>query len=150
MATVGAKTTYSGGPVSLCDGTPTGVSGWGYSRCITYTVLDQTQPGKPILNTSHYVANEQITKISATYNAKLSTQSGIAVNQDGQFVDFQALVSSSPLPGGTKGVFKQIITIVDTTNGQQYQVRVNCNVKTASDVAAHDVTAQTDQSCNGF
>jgi hypothetical protein len=147
---LGPKSTYSGVSVFDCNGRFRG-AGWGYSRCATYTVLDQTQPGKPILNTTKYTANESVSVISTTYIVDLNTNSNASIKNDGKFTDFLTLVNpNGPIPAGTKGVTKQVITIIDTTNNAQYQVRVNCNVRTDSDVTVNDVTGKADQSCKGF
>ncbi|MBV9265667.1 MAG: hypothetical protein JO061_05810 [Acidobacteriaceae bacterium] len=140
------KTTYSNQSVFSCGGTLLG-HGWGYSRCGTYTLLDQN--GKPILNTTKYIAEETRAYVSGV-QATPHTGSG-PVNEDGKFSDFLAWVNSAgPVPANAKGVRKQVITIRDTTNGNTKQVRVNCLVFTPSDVTVNDVTNQTDQSCSSF
>jgi len=105
-------------------------SGWGYSRCATYALLDQSAPmPKPILSTgAGYTANEVITAISGTYAVKTNT-ANTPVNNDGNFYDRLVLANSRPIPAGTKSVQKQVITIIDTTNGTQNQMRVNCPAK---------------------
>jgi hypothetical protein len=55
-----------------------------------------------------------------------------------------------PLPAGTRGVDKQVINITDTTTNHPYQVRVNCLLKTDSNVAVIDVTTQGDQTCASY
>jgi hypothetical protein len=148
--TLGNKTTYNNQTVydTCAGGQPQAVgSGWGYTRCAVYTLLDQT--GKPILNTTNYVANEIRTYVSGV-ETKPHTGSG-SVSQDGKFADFLAWVSGSgPVPAAAKGVRKQVISIVDQNTGTSVQVRVNCLVFTASDVTVNDVTHNTDQSCSTF
>jgi hypothetical protein len=145
--TLGNKNTYNNQTVyDACSGEQVG-SGWGYTRCAIYTVLDQT--GKPILNRTNYVANETRTYVSGV-QTKPHTGSG-AVDQDGKFADFLAWINSyGPVPPNAKGVRKQVISIVDNNTGKNVQVRVNCLVFTATDVTVNDVTNSADQSCSTF
>jgi len=119
----------------------------GIRAAFDYTVLDQT--GKPILNTTNYVAQETTTYVSGV---KTTPHPGSgSVNQDGKFLDFLAWVNSSgPVPATAKGVRKQVISILDNNTGKSIQVRVNCLVFTASDVTVNDVTNSIDQSCGTF
>jgi len=125
-------------------------AGWGYSRCAVYTLLDQKK--KPILNSTTYVADETVTLVSATYQANLVTNSNVRLSKDGKFSDFLNLFAdASPgIPAGTKSVTKQVISIRNTADGSVYRVRVNCNVRSATDVQVNDVTANADQTCSGF
>ena len=144
---LGQSTAYSNQDVLSCAGKLLG-HGWGYSRCGTYTLLDQT--GKPILNTTNYIAQETRISVSGNYSPASHTGSG-PVSNDGKFSDFLGLVNSNgPIPAKTRGVRKQTISIVNTTDQSTVPVRVNCLVFTSSEVTVTDVTASTDQSCSKF
>ncbi len=145
---LGPLKTYSNETFYDCVNAALG-TGYGYARCGTYTLLDQT--GKAMLNTNtRYWARETRTMVYANYSANSNIGQG-AVDDDGKFFDFLALSSPShALPSNTKGVRKQVITISDTTANKTYTVRINCLVFTATDVKVNDVTTSGDQTCASF
>jgi len=150
---MGNKTQWSGQVITGCDGKPApgNATGYGYSYCAIYTLLDQSNPGKPILNTTKYIAHEDTTVVKSTYNAQQIAGVEQRVSRDGKWVDFVALIrGSGPIAADAKSVTRQVITIKDSNNGMSYMVRINCIVKTAADVTINDVTTSSDNSCTSF
>jgi hypothetical protein len=143
----GPRQVFNGGPAVDCKGNVDYSSAYGYLRCLTYTTLDQKK--KPILNTTNYRVEEVITVVVSTFSGDPVIGSG-QVNKDGKFLDMLRIAKDGLVPTGSKGVFKQVVTIRDTTSGTPYQVRVNCIVFSATDVKVNDVTTSADQSCFGL
>jgi hypothetical protein len=150
---VGMLIVYTDQQVNNCGGQPIpGVYGWGYQRCMTYTLLDQSQPdGHAILNSgSRYTAVETITHVSSTYPST-GEPANATVNDDGTFMDDLNLVNGKgPIPNTTKSVVQQSISIKDSTTGKSYPVRNNCLIRTAADVTVMDVTTSGDKTCKSY
>jgi len=138
--TKAAKVTYTGNNVIECDGTNEG-AGWGYSRCVTYQLLDQNTPAKPIEG-GNYTAQETFTLVSANVPFTPHNQNN-PLNADGVFLDFLGLTTTKS-PGPTSGQFiieMQSITILDNNTGTTYPIRKNCLNFQYNDVTLKDITA---------
>ena len=144
---LGPRNYYNGGRAVDCNGTLIVSPAFGWVYCAEYTLLDQMK--KPILNTTTYIADEVVRVVYGTYTAKVDTAS-VAVSKDGKFRDELRLIRDQSIPAGTKAVWKQVISIRNTANGAVYQVRVNCMVRTATNLQVNDITTSGDQSCSGF
>ena len=102
-------------------------------------------------NIASLSATETVTKLSANYVPENNTaDQPVPLNNAAQLLDMLALVKlDSPISAGRKGVFKQIITVNDSSSGISVR-RVNCIVYTTNDVAVNDVTKSGNQTCSNF
>jgi hypothetical protein len=145
-------TTFSGTPNALSCDRQTFLAGgakvWGYQRCVTFTLLDQV--GKAISNVSNLVAYESVTWVKGIQFANLTANGpAIPLNAAAQWGDSLSRVRDDhAIPAGTYAVYKQTVTIKNTSTGQTYsRIRVNCRRYGDTDVTDTDVTSQADQSC---
>ena len=122
---------------------------YGYQRCVYYTVLDQTSPGRPIADTSSFSYIEQLDYARGARPAQLTANPPPQPLAYGsQFVDsLYRLYHGSPIKAGTFTVMKQVLTIVNNTTNSTYKIRVNCIKYGDTDVQVFDVTTNGDQSC---
>jgi hypothetical protein len=135
---LGSEITYNGTDAYECDGTLIGVR-WGYSRCLTYTLLDQNGTS---ITVGDYTASENVVTISSNppgvqgYNISVDVTSGT-------FGDFLAFLAKSP-PAPQPGEYitsKQTITITDNKSGKTYpSIRTNCLHFQYNDVSVTDIT----------
>jgi hypothetical protein len=135
---IGAKTTYNGNNMIECNGTNDGPR-WGYSRCGTFTLLDQD--GLPI-TVGGFKASETVSTVSSN-PAGLKGKIGGGQLTNGTFQDFWAFVAtSSPAPApGQYAKIRQSITITSLSDGTLYtNIRINCLDFESSDVTATDIT----------
>ena len=135
---MGGEKTYNGTTVTDCLGNTIGTR-WGYSRCATYTILDQN--GTPILS-GNYTANESFQTVSSN-PAGVPNSTGSANPAGAVFSDFLAFLAKSP-PAPQPGEYiKQIqtITITDNNSGKNYSVRTNCLDFEYNDVTDTNITS---------
>jgi len=142
---IGALRTHNGGSITGCDGSVIVSIAYGYSRLLTYTVLDQT--GTAITQTG-LTATEQVYLVSSyPVGSGGDFTSNVAVGADGTFCDVQALYHGTP-PAPQSGEYiklKQYINI--TTSGRLDAVRVNCLNDQYNDVSITDTTSNPNASC---
>ena len=134
---MGSKKTYGGTTVTDCSGNVIGTR-WGYSRCATYTILDQY--GTPI-TTGSYTANESFQTVSSNPPG-VPNNTGSANPVAGVFSDFLAFLAKSP-PAPQPGEYikqTQTITITDNNSGKNYSVRTNCLDFEYNDVTDTNIT----------
>jgi len=130
---LGTKVTYNGSDVIECAGGNDG-AGWGYSRCATFTLEDQT--GTAAITTGSFTATESVPTVSSNPpGLKAKIGGGTLVN--GTFLDFWAFVAvSSPPPQPGEFVkARQSISIKDNNAGLTYpNIRINCRDFESNDV----------------
>lgn len=138
MITPGQKVTYNGNDMIECDGTNDGPR-WGYSRCLTYRLMDQAS--NPI-QSANYTAMETFEAVSSNPQGIGHTSANNGLAENGTFDDFLAFVTlSSPPP--EPGMFikeKQTFTIRNNQTGTDYVLRKNCLHFQHSDVTVTDIT----------
>jgi len=133
---IGNLVTHNGDAIIGCDGqtvdggaAPT----YGYSRLLTYTVLDQDGHAFAY---SGYEATEQVYAVSCNPSNSChdATKTGPVNKADGTFCDIQAFFTNSPPPPqqGEYIKLKQLINI--TTAGHLWALRVNCINQQYNDV----------------
>jgi hypothetical protein len=140
-STVSVKTTYNGNNViSTCpDGTNYGV-GWGYSRHITYTLLDQNGIA---ISSGNFSATENNTLVSQNPSGQTFTATSTAnltsLEQWCDFLSYWTTVS----PGPTSGTYlnlKRVIDIKDNNTGHVYPaIRTECVDFNYNDVTVKNV-----------
>ena len=146
---IGSLRTHNGGPITNCQGQtlPNGQSVFGYSRLLTYTVLDQD--GHTFAH-SGYEAEEQFHAVSCNPSPDACEDGSSTTDVDqsqGTFCDVQSLTTLAP-PAPQTGQYsklKQIISI--TTSGHLWVVRVNCINKQSNDLTITDTTSTPDAAC---
>ena len=135
---LGPQVTYNGNNVIECNGTNDG-QGWGYSRCGTFTLMDQN--GVAITRGS-FTATESGSKV-ASNPASIPVHTGGGNLTNGTFQDFWAFVAVTappPQPGEFIKVFQRI-TIRDNESGTAYpDIRINCLDFESNDVTVTDIT----------
>jgi hypothetical protein len=129
---IGPLKTYNGTAIVAPDGRVLIPVAYGYSRLITYTVLDQD--GQQIKR-SGMSATEDVHKVSSNpgnIDGDVFT-TGVTVNSNGQFSDIQAFFKISP-PAPQPGEFlKQKQRIDIQRPGIAWTVRWNCINKQSND-----------------
>jgi hypothetical protein len=122
-----------------CNGTNDGPR-WGYSRCGTFTLLDQD--GQPITIGS-FKATEIVSTVSSN-PAGLKAKVGGGQLVNGQFKDFWAFVATSspaPTPGEYVKSRQRIAITSQNGDGTIYNdIRINCLDFESTDVTAADIT----------
>jgi hypothetical protein len=139
-------------PIPVVDQNNLPVSGWGYTRCVTYTVLDQNTPAMPIRATTNFTAKEEVTLLpGSNVGSTEGAKNQYVLDNNATFLDSLRLINANgPIPTGTRAVVKQVLTITNKTTNVQYPVRVNCIIHTQNDASVIDVTTTGDQSCMSY
>jgi hypothetical protein len=134
------KQTYSNQTWTSCDGSQSAQHQYGYERCVTYQVMDQESPAKPIQQTLGI--SESIAIVDRNYNATTSSGNS-TTNVAGQFLDMLALLgtSSSSIQPNACAWIKQTFT----ATGNSSPIRVNCINFSATDATITDVTSNPGQ-----
>jgi hypothetical protein len=119
---------------------------YGYSRLLTYTVMDQT--GNQAIRQAGLTATEVVYKVSsnpANIGGDRTTSGQTAA--DGTFCDVQSFsYSAAPPPQpGEYLKLKQYINI--TVPGRGDAVRINCINQQYNDVTITDVTSNPNATC---
>ena len=134
----GPKTTYNGNDIIECNGTDDG-TGYGYSYCGTFTLLDQV--GNPI-TTGNFKASEMVSTVSSN-PAGLRAKTGGGQLVQGTFKDFwsfAAAISPAPAPGQFVKA-RQRIALTDTVNSITYNdFRINCLDFESAGLTVTDIT----------
>ncbi|HBB94091.1 MAG TPA: hypothetical protein DC054_01755 [Blastocatellia bacterium] len=142
---IGSKRTHNGGSITDCQGTVLVPVAYGYSRLLTYTVLDQS--GAAITQTG-MTATEQVYLVSSfPAGSGGDFTKSVPVGADGTFCDVQALYhETSPAPvSGEYIKSKQLLNI--TVPGRLDAVRVNCLNAQYNDVTITDTTSNPNATC---
>ena len=143
---IGPKRNHNGDPITRPDGSVVVQTAYGYSRIITYTVLDQDR--NP-LRISGMTAQERVLKVSSNPSDIPGDFfiDGVAVSSDGVFFDIMAFFrdTSPPPPSGSFLKQKQFISI--RIRNSLYAVRVNCINKQFDDVIITDVDSNSTATC---
>lgn len=146
---MGSKTIYTGQNFVECDGTLHSGNYFGYRYCVTYTAVDQD--GHAMKNTATLTASESVTKVSANYTPQPNVaDSPLGLNNAAQILDMLATVQQDKaISAGLKGVFKQTLTVSDSSSGVSL-TRINCLVYSTTDVTVNDVTKAQNKTCTNF
>lgn len=142
---IGALQNHNGNSITDCGGNTVVSVAYGYSRNLTYTVLDQNNKA---IKKAGMTATENVTKVASNpSNIGGNTQASAPTASNGTFCDVQAFFSTtSPAPpSGTYIKSKQVITI--TLNSNTYTVRINCLDQQYNDVTITDVTSTPNATC---
>lgn len=126
------------GQLIECNGTDDGPR-WGYSRCATFTLLDQNGRG---ITSGNFTASEIVSTINSNPPGLQANQGGGPL-VSGAFMDFWAFVarSSPPPQPGEFVIARQNITITDNLTGRQFSnIRINCLNFQSTDVTVKDIT----------
>jgi hypothetical protein len=145
--TIGNKITHNGDSAGICPGPACIPVCYGYERRLTYTVLDQFTPPKPIQNAT-MSATEVVTKVSSNpSNAGGNFTITVAVGSDGKFGDILAFCAGTPPPPQPGQFIKDKQAITVTLKGVGYPVRTNCADFESNDVTLTDVTGNPGATC---
>lgn len=143
---IGNLRTHSGGSITDCQGTVRATVAWGYSRLLTYTVLDQTG-NRPITQTG-MDATEDVRKVSSNpANAGGDVMVTVPVAADGTFCDVLAFFTSASPPPQPGDFLKNKQTLTITVPGRTDVVRVNCMNFQSNDVTLTNVTSTPNATC---
>ena len=131
------KVIYTGNDMIECNGTDDGPK-FGYSRCATFTLKDQTGA---TISTGTFSASESVPTVSSN-PAGLTAKTGGGFLVNGSFQDFWSFVGTSVAPAPGQFVkARQSITIQDVNNSLTYRnLRINCLDFESSDVTPTDIT----------
>jgi IPT/TIG domain len=136
---LGTKVTYNGTDMIECNGQNDGPR-WGYSRCATFTLMDQT--GTTAITTGSFTATESVPTVSSNPPG-LTAKTGGGPLTNGTFQDFWAFVATSsppPQPGEYLKA-RQSLTVKDNNASLTYSnVRINCLDFEYNDISVTDIT----------
>jgi len=136
---LGTKVTYNGTNMIECNGQNDGPR-WGYSRCATFTLMDQT--GTTAITTGSFTATESVPTVSSNPPG-LTAKTGGGPLTNGTFQDFWAFVATSsppPQPGEYLKA-RQSLTVKDNNASLTYSnIRINCLDFEYNDISVTDIT----------
>jgi hypothetical protein len=143
---IGNLRTHNGGAITDCNGNTLVSTAYGYSRLLTYTVLDQD--GHAFAH-SGYSATEEVFAVSCNpSNACHDAENTVPVNSsNGTFCDVQAFFTTAA-PAPVQGEYiklKQYLNI--TTTGHLWALRINCINQQYNDVTITDTTSNPNATC---
>jgi hypothetical protein len=131
--------TYNGTTSTWCDGTNPQTNSYGYRRCLTYQLNDQSNP--PSALAGGYPIHEVIEDLVSNYGSNAITGDSSS-NANGVFVDQVGLIGAGSGPPANACAYSRQTFSANSTN-----IRVNCLHYTATDVTITDITA-TPSSCS--
>ena len=142
---IGSSRTHNGGSITDCQGTVLVPVAYGYSRLLTYTVLDQTRAA---ITQTGMTATEAVYLVSSfPPGSGGDFEKSVSIASNGTFCDVQALYhETSPAPASGEYIkAKQLLNI--TLPGRLDAVRVNCLNQQHDDVTITDTTTNPNASC---